>query len=180
MQQAQNRSGIYHEDQQFRQPWLWLLLLATTITVACVFIYGFYIQLYLGHPWGDNPMSDTLLLIVGAISIMITAGLTFLFYKLKLVIDVDANGIHLRFFPLTSKTVRYEDITSCRARTYWPIREYGGWGIRFGHHGKAYNVYGNRGVQLEFSNATPLLIGSQRPEELAETINRYIESGEPG
>ncbi len=180
MQQTGNKAGTFHEVQQFRQPWLWLLLLATTITVAGVFIYGFYIQLYLGHPWGDKPMSDTLLVIVGALSILLTAGLTFLFYTLKLVTDVNADGIQLRFFPLAGKTLRYEDITSCKARSYRPIREYGGWGIRFGHHGKAYNVYGNRGVQLEFSNAAPLLIGSQRPEDLAAIINRHIEDGSPG
>jgi hypothetical protein len=179
MQQTYNKADSFHEVQQFRQPWLWLVLLATTITVASVFIHGFYIQLYLGHPWGDKPMPDTMLVIVGAFSVLLTAGLTFLFYNLKLITDVNSDGIHLRFFPLTSKTVQYEDITSCRARSYRPIREYGGWGIRFGPNGKAYNVFGNRGVQLEFSNATPLLIGSQRPEDLAAVINRHIEDGEP-
>ena len=180
MQSTHKQAATYHEVQQFRQPWLWLLLLATTITVASVFMHGFYVQLYLGHPWGDNPMSDTLLVIAGAVSILLTAGLTLLFYKLKLVTEVDANGICIRFYPLTSKSIRFEDITSCKVRTYRPIREYGGWGIRFGRNGKAYNVYGNRGVQLEFTDAMPLLIGSQRPEDLADIINRHIQGEWPG
>ena len=36
--------------------------------------------------------------------------------------------------------------------------------------GKAYNVSGNRGVQLKLSTGNGLLIGSQRPEELAQAI----------
>ena len=34
----------------------------------------------------------------------------------------------------------------------------------------AYNVSGDRGVQLELVNGTRLLIGSQRSEELVKTI----------
>jgi hypothetical protein len=56
-------------------------------------------------------------------------------------------------------------------QTYRPIRDYGGWGIRYGRGGKAYNVSGNRGVMLELSDGQKLLIGSQRPEELANAIN---------
>jgi hypothetical protein len=54
--------------------------------------------------------------------------------------------------------------------TYSPLRDYGGWGIRYGSKGKAYNVSGNRGVRLELSNGKRLLFGSQRPEELSEAV----------
>jgi hypothetical protein len=50
------------------------------------------------------------------------------------------------------------------------MREYGGWGVKYGWAGKAYNISGNRGVQLKLSNGKGLLIGSQRPEELAQAI----------
>jgi hypothetical protein len=49
--------------------------------------------------------------------------------------------------------------------------EYGGWGIKYGKMGKAYNVSGNRGVQLEFTDGKRLLIGSQiNIKERRETI----------
>ena len=60
------------------------------------------------------------------------------------------------------------------ARVYRPIREYGGWGIRYGKNGKAYNISGDRGVQLELQNSKPLLIGSQRADELAQTIQQHL------
>ena len=56
-------------------------------------------------------------------------------------------------------------------QTYRPIRDYGGWGIRYGRGGKAYNVSGNRGVMLELSDGQKLLIGSQKPDDLANAIS---------
>jgi hypothetical protein len=56
------------------------------------------------------------------------------------------------------------------SRVYRPIREYGGWGIRIGMAKKAYNVSGNRGVELEFEGGRKLLIGSSKPDQLASAI----------
>ena len=56
---------------------------------------------------------------------------------------------------------------------YRPIVDHGGWGIRAGRDGeRVLTARGNRGVRLELADGTRLLIGSQRPEELAETIER--------
>jgi hypothetical protein len=174
MQHINNPVTDFHEEQQFRQSWVWLLLLVTTVCVIGMFAHGIYTQLYLGQAWGDRPMSNTALVISAAFSFLICAGLTLLFYKLKLITEVGPDGVHIRFFPLTRRKIAFHSITSCKARTYRPIREYGGWGIRFSRKGRAYNVSGNKGVQLEFRQGKPLLIGSQRAEELAETINKHI------
>jgi len=42
--------------------------------------------------------------------------------------------------------------------------------------GKAYNVSGNRGVQLEFTDGKCLLIGSQKPEQLDSAITQYLKN----
>jgi len=174
MQHIQSPLTVFHEEQQLRQPWVWLLLLVITACVIGMFAHGMYTQLYLGQAWGDRPMSDSALVISAAFSFLISAGLSLLFYKLKLITEVGPDGVHIRFFPLTRRKITFDSITSCRARTYRPIREYGGWGIRFSRKGNAYNVSGNRGVQLEFKQGRPLLIGTQRPEELADVINKYL------
>ncbi|MBX2959059.1 MAG: hypothetical protein KF732_03800 [Flavobacteriales bacterium] len=59
-------------------------------------------------------------------------------------------------------------------RQYSPLTEYGGWGIRLGLFGKgtAYNVSGNKGLQLEFTNNKKLLIGTNKPNELTETLTK--------
>lgn len=165
----------FHEEQQFRQPWVWLLLLLISLGLAGLFIHGLYVQLYLGHPWGDRPMSDTGLVTTAMLSLLLMGAAVWLFYALKLITRVDANGVHIRFFPLTRKLIPFDNISSCQARTYHPIREYGGWGIRFSRKGRAYNVSGDRGVQLEFRQGKPLLIGSQQPEQLAAAINSHVK-----
>jgi hypothetical protein len=102
--------------------------------------------------------------------ILIGIGISWLFYGLKLLVEVREDGVHINFAPLVRRTVLFENIVSCEVRTYRPMREYGGWSVKYGRAGKAYNVSGNRGVQLKLSNGKGLLIGSQRPEELAQAI----------
>ena len=158
------------EVQQFRQKWLQIILIAVSLFLILFFGYGMIQQLGMGHPWGSRPMSNMALAIVGPIMILMGIGLSLLFYKMRLFTEVREDGIYINFVPLSRQTVLFENIVSCEVRTYRPIREYGGWGIRYGRAGKAYNVSGNRGVQLRLSNGKGLLIGSQRPEELAQAI----------
>jgi hypothetical protein len=160
----------FHEIQQFRQRLLWILLLSTTIFIFIVFVYGMVKQIILGETWGTKPMSDTALAIVGSISILFMGGLTSLFYVLKLITEVKNDGLYIQFFPFSRQKIPFDNIKKCEVRQYSPIKEYGGWGIRWGRKGKAYNVSGNRGVQLELLKGKPILIGSQRPEELAQAI----------
>ena len=63
---------------------------------------------------------------------------------------------------------------SVYTRTYSPMREYGGWGIRFGKSGKAYNIKGDEGLQLVFKNGKRLLIGSQKSQELAQAVDSIM------
>lgn len=174
MSSKSNAAVEFHEEQQFRQPWVWILLLFLTLGVSALFIYGIYKQLYLGQAWGDRPMSDNALIFSAVITVAVCGGTCLLFYTLKLITVVNGAGIQLRFFPLTCKHFRFDAIRSCKAVRYHPIREYGGWGIRFSKKGRAYNVSGDRGVQLELSTGKPFLIGSQKADELADAINAHL------
>lgn len=166
----------FHEVQRFRQKWLQMILVAVSLCLVLPFGYGMIEQLVLGHPWGDRPMADSALAIVGPLMILLGIGIPFLFYTMRLLTEVREDGIHIHFAPLSRQTVRFEDIVSWEVRTYRPIREYGGWGVRYGRSGKAYNVSGNRGVQLKLSSGKGLLIGSQRPEELAQAIQAAMRN----
>jgi len=132
-------------------------------------------QLVFGQPWGNKPMSDIALVIVSLLVIFFMVGMTILFYVLKLVTEVKSNGVYINFFPLSRQKVLFQDIKHCEARTYNAVKEYGGWGIRYGRKGKAYNISSNRGVQLSLSNGKLLLIGSQRSEELALAIAQRMK-----
>lgn len=98
----------------------------------------------------------------------------YLFYTLRLITHVDAKGIYIRFYPLPGKIIDYAEVESCIARTYRPLREYGGWGIKYGRGGKAYNISGDRGAQLVMKDGKRVLIGSQHADELSRAINKYL------
>ncbi|MHC4114629.1 MAG: hypothetical protein ACYSSL_04835, partial [Planctomycetota bacterium] len=69
-----------------------------------------------------------------------------------------------------------DDLSEYYARKYRPLLEYGGWGIGWSlRKGRAYNVSGDKGVQLVFKSGKRLPIGSQRAEELEEAIRSIME-----
>ena len=73
-------------------------------------------------------------------------------------------------FPLYRRRIALADVVAAEAVTYSPLREYGGWGIRGIGRDRTLNARGNRGVRLMLRNEERLLIGSQRPAELAAAI----------
>jgi hypothetical protein len=174
MNPNREREAAFYEVQQFRQRWLWTFLLFTSLFIVILFGYGMIKQLAFGQMWGNRPMSNTALAIVGMVVILFVVGLTYLFYTMKLITEVRNDELLVQFFPLSRQVISLESVRRCEVRTYNPIREYGGWGIRRVKSGKAYNVSGNRGVQLEFNSGKPLLIGSQKPEALERAIKMQL------
>jgi hypothetical protein len=161
---AQVEDVLFEEEQSFRQTWLWVLMVGT----LAILTVSFGIALFKA-----DGQEDIVPAITGVgFGIVVAIGAAFLIYYMKLIVRVDAGGLHVRFRPLVKRDIPLHDIARCEARTYHPILEYGGWGIRCSWKGMAYNVSGNRGAQLEFTNGKRLLIGSQRPEELAAAIDQ--------
>ena len=111
------------EVQRFRQKWLLIGLVAVSLGLLIPFGYGMIKQFISGIPWGNRPMSDTALAIVGSIMIVIGIGLPLLFYKMKLLTEVREDGVYINFAPLLRQTVLFEDIVSCEVRAYRPIRD---------------------------------------------------------
>jgi hypothetical protein len=95
---------------------------------------------------------------------------------LELHVTVGDAGVHIRMFPFANRTIASAQIARWEARTYRPIREYGGWGVRFGPRGRAYNVSGKSGVELTLDNGKRVLIGSQRSDDLAAAIGRIAKA----
>ncbi len=156
----------YREVQRFRQPWLWLLIAG----IFGVTVWAFVQQIVQGRPFGQNPAPDTVMMIIALVFGVAFPGL---FCVAKLTTEVRSDGLYYRFFPfhIRFRMVTAESLVSYEVQTYRPIRDYGGWGIRYGRGSKAYNVSGNRGVMLELSDGQRLLIGSQKPDDLANAIS---------
>jgi hypothetical protein len=161
--------ALFQEIQYFHQRWR-LMLLACLVAV---FLYGSYLQLVEGRPWGLRPVPNALL-------VLMTLGIAALLYwllKMHLVTEVRDGEVFVHFRLLWKpRRFPFSAILSAEAVTYRPIEQFGGRGIRRGRHGWAYTVSGNRGVQLTLAGGEQFLIGSQRPEQLAAAIHRRLRN----
>ena len=137
-----------------------------------IFGSGLVRQLIVGKPWGNQPMSDVGLIVTSLVTFAISLGVVWLFLAMALVVEVRSDALVIHFKPLKRRTVAYSDIAKVEPVRYRPVAHYGGWGIRRGRQGWAYNVSGDRGVRLDFQDGTHLLIGSQRATELAAAIEK--------
>jgi hypothetical protein len=157
----------FREVQRFRQPWYW----AIQIPVLAALAYILFRQVVLGKPVGNHPASNTSLAIIA----LTLALFVVWFIKLELITEVRDHELEIRFRGLfVQRVIPLAEITHFEARTYRPIREYGGWGVRRGAAGMAYNVSGNRGEELQLADGKSLMIGSQRPEEFALALQTRI------
>lgn len=159
-----DRNVHYRETQHVTQWWVWTIILLLAVAAW----FGFVYQIVMGRPFGSNPAPDEVIqalwLGCGVIAPLLI-GVT----HLRTTVTDDA--IRLRYFPIWGRTIPLSEIESCEARTYRPIAEYTGWGIRYWKGGWAWSVKGNRGVQLRLRGRQPLLIGSKTPEALARAIH---------
>ena len=167
---------LFREVQRFTQPWLWVLIVVTVLGMIGLFGWGMVQQLVFGETWGNRPMSDAGLAVTGTLVILFHLGILTLFASARLITEVRTDGLYIRYLPFhfSFRRIPLEDLESFVARTYRPMREYGGWGIKWCRGGRAYNVSGNRGVRLNYATGRHILIGSQRADELAQAIGSVL------
>ena len=141
---------LFEEKQKFTQWWLWVILLSFPIISV--------------GPFDDNEINLYYVLIGLAIPL--------LFYLFELRIKVNEDGLHYQFSPFHLKfhTIKMDEIESFKAMEYSPLKEYGGWGLKYGFKGKAYNVSGNKGVKIFLKNGSNIMFGSQKHQELAKAL----------
>lgn len=158
---------LFSEKQRFNQPWIWILL----IGLNALFLYAIVQQLIFKIPFGNNPAPDGLLIVF----MLIPIAITWLFYRFELTTGVTKEAVIFQLKPLHSKPekINWTEIEKASIRTYSPLKEYGGWGYRLSSNGKAYNVRGNQGLQLELKNGKKILIGTQKAKELEQTLKKF-------
>lgn len=159
---------IFKEEQRFTQLWL-LVLLAVSLIVPITLIVKEYTE--------ENTTMSTTEFVLTLLGILFSVSFIFFF---KLSTRIDEHGVYYQFFPfhLTTKKISWQEIDKIYVRTYNPINEYGGWGLKAGalwnrKSGTAINVSGDIGVQLVLKNGKKLLIGTQKEQEAKQVINNY-------
>lgn len=155
----------YFEKQKFRLWWLIVIMIAVSLIPIGIFFNENHIinkSLF--------SMEQIVPLLATLIALLVILIIFTIFY---LETEIDEFYISYKFFPFhfSKKKIYWEDIQRAYVRKYSPIGEFGGWGVRYSFRGgKAFNVSGNMGLQLELKNGKKILIGTQRSEELAELM----------
>lgn len=147
---------LFYEKQQFRQWWLWVLLLGLNANMLYLLVF-----------------KENIAFTAGALLLVL---ITVWLWRLTLITKINEKGIFVKFkgFHRDFKFYSWEIISSCEIKKYNPIMDYGGWGIRIG----AFNVSGNDGLLIRFTNGKTLLIGTNKPNDIFKVLSE-IESKNP-
>jgi len=161
---------IFKEEQKFTQP-----LIYVGLSVAIIVIFIPIIKRW--NSITQLPLTEQLGSFSGLIILSLVA-VIFLFLKLRT--RIDEKGISFKFTPFHFKSIliHWKEVDKAYLRKYNAISEYGGWGIKGGipwakGNGRAYNVKGNIGLQLELRNGKRILIGTQKENEVGAVLKTY-------
>ena len=171
----------YQESQRFNQ---WWIILFVMFPINIMFISICIYQLTTGKPVGDNPMPDTELIIVTILFFLFSVilGVVFFFMRLDTVINKD--GVYERMFPFQLKFgfTPWDNIMDAEVVKLNRIgRRRRSRGIHHGFREKSYILSGNYVLKLTlknskkiliFTNNSKIFIGTQKPEELMEFLEK--------
>jgi hypothetical protein len=157
---------LFKEEQRFSRNLLWVVALFLPVLMLVILIY----QLYSGKLVGTYPMSNRSLSILSIIY-FIPALLAFRFIKLTTVISEDKIQYGWNIPTSELNEIGISEIKACGLVEY----SFVGYGYRISRlYGTVYNVSGNRGLQIIKHNGEKVLIGTGKPEEIKQVIERLI------
>lgn len=169
--------SLFEEKQRFTQWWLWAIIVSTSTLVLGLFGNALYIQLVLGQPWGDEPMSDDSLIMVSLFTTTAMIVMLMVFFNSTLEIVVDKSSVSYRYFPLIRRwrRIERENIQSYEIREYY----FKGYGFHRDLRGnKRINVKGNSGIEITMLDGSKLLLGTQQPGDFLSALNKMKNRSE--
>jgi hypothetical protein len=144
----------FYEEQKFTQKWIlfivysiWVLFLIVSLLILLEKKAGLFLAF---------------------LPFLIISAFVLFFKSIKLQTSITGEGVYYRFFPIQRRfrEIKKTDIQKLEVKSYNPLREYGGWGIRFGKNGMAYTVKGDKGIDINLDLETHFLIGTSKPDEV--------------
>ena len=160
----QETGQLFYESQHFSLRRIGPAL----VTPPCIMLGLLIWQVVLGHPWGKHPVSNAN--VIGWTIFLWAIFLRLITVRLVTEARDGTLVISLRGF-WRSRRIPLDEIRSAEVIRYDPVRDYGGYGIRTGRFGKAYIAAGKRGVRLKLASGATVVVGSDRPGELAAVLS---------
>jgi hypothetical protein len=149
----------YQEEQN--PTWFYILWWGMTLPVIIL------LTVVLSVVEMGNALIPTVITMIGLISITVLPPFCFGFF-----IEVDDRFFTLRFGLVGFRLLHIpiDSIVSVETTTFRPLRDFGGWGMRWYGNGEAYFMSGTEGVVIRTNKNQKYLIGSDIPERLVQVI----------
>jgi hypothetical protein len=178
MGRERKAQALFSEVQMFRHHWAWAPILIGCVAVA-VGALGFTSISGVSERNPDDGWGAFFAFAALILGLIAFVGTGALLVFARLTTEVREGELTVQFFPFHLSPIRFQprDLADFEPVTYRPLRDYGGWGLRWGQAGKAYTVKGTRGVMLHLLDGKKLLIGSQHPDQLAAALNTIKNTG---
>jgi hypothetical protein len=167
---------LYREVQGCGWPWPGMLVVFVGVltfgAVLVPFGYGMWQQLVLGRPWGDRPIPDIGLAVVGPLAILLSL-LPFAALFSTLVVEVRQGGIRIELVRLRAPhIISCEEVRGAALAHIGPI----GWGSSR-HGGRfIYRMAGFEGISIELANGGRVLLGSEHSRSLLDAVRSMIDA----
>ncbi len=155
---------LFEETQTFHRVW-WVM--AIVFGIAALQWWFFYEQIIRGRPAGDNPAPDWMVILFW---LLFGIGMPLFFWWMYLRVTVSTRDVTIQFRPLITQVIPLNEIQTATARSYSPLTDFGGWGIRGLGQRRAYSISGSEGVTLQLTSGKEIIIGSHQPRKLVWAI----------
>jgi hypothetical protein len=162
---------IFAERQRCTWWFLWgVIILATVVAIASAVADKLFDVQFANVPPNDA---------VYIVSYTIIALIVIPSALLKLTVRITDKAIYLHMAPppldsMCESKFEWSSIAKAYVRDYHELKEYGGFGIRYGSPevGDAISMNAKTGLQLELKSGRKVLISTRKPEELKAALLR--------
>lgn len=159
-------SRIFKEEQTYRGTWLiYLVVMLELPTLVIVGVLAFT---------DESNKQEGIIALAAVFCVM--ALVMGLLLNIKLETRIDEKGIHYKYFPFFKwRLIEKSQIRQAKVESFNPLMDHGGWGIKGNKTTKAYTVIGDAGLSIDLGEKKKILIGTQKPKELREFIENWME-----
>ena len=148
----------YREEQRLRNKFLWII---------AIIIFAL-----LGMGLWFNKSAGNLVTMYVVTALIVVAIFAFA-ASLKLVVTVEDAGISVVLRWLQSKPVmiKWEDIAGVSQETVNPVKDFGGWGLRYNHRATGYIFKGREAVRVRLKSGREFVITTDNGRALIDSVS---------
>ena len=158
-----------YRERTWAPLWAWVALgIAFLLSVGRLSyeLYGITVLARSAEDWGAGEMT----LITGGLIVLFTL-IVLVFMRLDVEVRSDHVFIGFGSIHLVHKRIWYKDIEGVRPTSFRPLRDFGGWGIKWRGKRTAWTIRGHQAVVVKLRNGREIYVGSMFPQRLAGRID---------